>query len=61
MLKEILKAIKAPFIPSLKKIRVKKNIEASGVVAIQRMVNQMAEQDFVGRVCGCLLCSCYVV
>jgi len=29
---------------------VKKNIQASGVVAVQRMVNEMAEQDFIGRV-----------
>lgn len=29
---------------------VKKNVEPSGAIALQRMVNQMAEQDFVGRV-----------
>lgn len=29
---------------------VKKNIDANGVVAVQRMVNEMAEQDFLGRV-----------
>jgi len=29
---------------------VKNNIDAEGAIALQRMVNQMAEQDFVGRV-----------
>ncbi|MCC3859698.1 SLBB domain-containing protein [Pseudemcibacter aquimaris] len=29
---------------------VKKNIDANGVVAVQRMVAEMAEQDFLGRV-----------
>ncbi len=29
---------------------VKKNIEANGAIALQRMINGMAEQDFVGRV-----------
>ncbi len=29
---------------------VKKNIEANGALALQRMVNAMAEQDFLGRV-----------
>ncbi|MBT6033624.1 MAG: hypothetical protein HOH19_13690, partial [Kordiimonadaceae bacterium] len=29
---------------------VKKNIDASGAIALQRMVNQMANQEFIGRV-----------
>lgn len=29
---------------------VKKNVDPGGAVALQRMVNQMAEQDFIGRV-----------
>ncbi len=29
---------------------VKKNIEANGAIALQRMINGMADQDFVGRV-----------
>lgn len=29
---------------------VKKNIDANGAIALQRLVNQMAEQNFIGRV-----------